>query len=108
MIQTYPSKEEESKPSTRHCYIEYYQGDAVEEPVKIFLVEDENSISNLIKVGFKRKDMQSLMMSEYYSYVTTDTIRGNSKIEEMYRRGERVAKELIEKHDLVVPEQYDR
>lgn len=109
IIETFPAKFEDVKPKERHCSLEFWKGvkTGVSDPVQMFQIEDEAILSDIIKLGYKRKNMQSLYMTKHYSYLTTDTIEGDSKIQGVYEKAELYVKGMLNKNGISTPKDYD-
>ncbi len=69
-----------NKPKKQHCLLIFFKDSSTDqsgsylEPIKEILIEDEVTLSEIIKIGYTRSDMQSLFESKYYSYLTVDSI----------------------------------
>jgi len=69
----------QTTPKERHCLIVFYENRGILEPIKEYLIEDILLLSEIIKIGFTRKDMQSLFKSDKYEYLTSDSVYLNKE-----------------------------
>ncbi len=97
--------EDNKKPNEFHCLLHFWSGDIVLDCEKQILIEEEKFLKEILSIGYTQKDTQALFGTDYYDYLTIDSVSLKQEIFEPKNiKLLKLVKSFLVENDLEIPE----